>query len=66
MVATGPSGNPAAVVRLKSLALGALPGGAPGTLHPSSPASNEVVPSPVETSMSSTKTPRPWNDQSLA
>jgi hypothetical protein len=35
-------------------------------VHPSIPASKEVVPSPVETSMSSTKTPRPWVAQSLA
>jgi hypothetical protein len=66
VVATGPSGNPAAVVRLKSLVLGELPGGAPGVVHPSVPVSKEVVPSPVETSMSSTKTPRPWVAQSLA
>jgi len=65
-VVTGPSGNPAGVVRVKSFELGALPGGAPGVVHPSIPVSKEVVPSPVETSMSSTKTPRPWVAQSLA
>ena len=29
------------------------------------PVSNEVVPSPVETTMSSTNVPSPWIDQSL-
>ena len=62
---TAPSGKPAGVVRVKSFAFAALPAGWPGIDQPSRLVSNEVEPSPVETSMSSTKTPRPWVDQSL-
>ena len=57
---TAASGNPAAVVTMKLFGFGALPGGGPAISHPPvSPASNEVVPSPVDTSMSSTNTPSP-------
>ena len=51
---------------MKLLALAALPGGGPVIAQPSRPVSNEVLPSPVETTMSSTKTPMPWVAQSLA
>ena len=63
---TAASGNPAADVMMKLFGFGALPGGGPVTVQPPvSPASNDVVPWPVDTSMSSTNTPRPWVDQSL-
>jgi diguanylate cyclase (GGDEF)-like protein len=64
VVTTAPSGNPAAVVLVKSLPFGALPGGAPATVQPPRPSSNDVA-SPVETEVSSTNTPRPWMLQSL-
>ena len=48
-----------------SLADGELPGGGPVTVQPPAPSSNDVV-SPVETAVSSMKTPSPWADQSLA
>ena len=62
-------GVSAAVPTIQSLPLGALPAGAPGTVQPSivSPSfSNDVVPAPVETTMSSTKTPCFWKRSSLA
>ena len=62
-------GVSAAVPTIQSLPLGALPAGAPGTVQPSivSPSfSNDVVPVPVETTMSSTKTPCFWKRSSLA
>ena len=65
-VIAAPSGNPPAVVRTKSFVFAALPGGAPVTVQPSVPVSKDVVPAPVETTMSSTKTPKPWVAQSLA
>src|SRR5215213_6727498 len=62
-----PSGNPAAVVNVQSLAFGAVPAGGPGTCQPPvSPLSNEVEPSPVDTVTSSTNAPSPWVAQSLA
>ena len=64
---TAASGKPAAVVMMKLFGFGALPGGGPVISQPPvSPFSNEVVPWPVDTSMSSTKTPSPWMAQSLA
>ena len=63
---TAASGNPAADVMVKLFGFGALPGGGPVICQPpSSPFSKEVVPWPVDTSMSSTKTPSPWVAQSL-
>ena len=62
-------GASAAVPTIQSFSLGAVPGGAPGTVQPSSvfpSSSKDVVPSPVETSMSSTKTPGNWKRSSLA
>src|SRR3990172_1606732 len=60
-----PSGKPAAVVRIQSFGFGELPSGAPGAVQPSMPVSNEVEPSPVDTSMSSTNAPSPCVAQSL-
>ncbi len=57
------------VATIQSLTLAMLPRGAPVTAQPSrgSPsASKEVLPSPVETSMSSTATPGSWYTSSLA
>src|SRR5687767_14921509 len=53
---TAPSGNPAAVVRTKLFGLGALPGGGPLAAQPSRLVSNDVEPSPVVTTTSSTNT----------
>ena len=69
--ATAPSGVGASarVATTQSLGLGALPGGAPGTVQPSSSlpsSSNDVDPSPVETTTSSTTTPLNWYRSSLA
>ena len=53
----------------QSFGLGWLPAGAPGTVQPSktSPSSSkEVVPSPVELTMSSTNSPFRWTTSSLA
>ena len=50
---------------IQSFALAPLPDGAPLTAQPSSPASKDVLPSPVDTTTSSTKTPNPWTAQSL-
>jgi hypothetical protein len=57
------------VPAIQSFSFGPLRGGGPGTVQPSRgdpSASNDVVPSPVETTTSSTKTPGSWNDSSLA
>ena len=59
-------GSSATVPTIQSFSLAALPGGAPGTVQPSSPDSKDVEPSPVETTMSSTKTPWRWTMSSLA
>src|SRR5204863_8797808 len=59
---------PPAARRSKLFGLGALPGAGPVTAQPSrtsSSSSNEVVPAPVETATSSTKSPRPCVAQSL-
>jgi hypothetical protein len=53
-------GSSATVPISQVLGLGSLPGGGPPAVQPSSgspSASNEVLPSPVDTTMSSTKTP---------
>ncbi len=66
---TAPSGKPSDPVRMKLFGFGPLPAGGPVTAQPSigsASSSNDVVPSPVDTVMSSTKVPRPWTDQSLA
>src|SRR4029453_367177 len=60
-----PSGKPVGSVTIHVLKFGALPAGASCVVQPSLPLSKDVVPSPVETSMSSTKTPSPWKAQSL-
>jgi hypothetical protein len=54
---------------IQSFGFGGLPAGAPGTVQPSivlPSASNEVVPAPVETTMSSTNAPDNWTRSSLA
>ena len=59
----------AAVPTVQSLALPGDPAGGPATLQPfigSAPGSKEVLPSPVDTTMSSTKTPGSWTTSSLA
>src|SRR5215204_3389673 len=62
-----PSGKPAEVVIVQSFAFGAVPGGGPLAAHPPvSLPSNDVEPSPVDTTTSSTKAPRPCVAQSLA
>ena len=53
------------VLRTKLFGWGALPGAGPVTRQPSKPRSNEVEPSPLERSMSSTEAPFPWVPQSL-
>src|SRR4029450_6220248 len=58
-----PSGKPVGSVTIHVLKFGALPAGASCGVQPSSPLSKDVVPSPVETSMSSANTPSPWNAQ---
>src|SRR6478609_5797795 len=61
---TAASGKLPAASRTKLFAFGAL---SPGwvTVHPSRPDSKDVLPSPVDTAMSSTNMPRPWVAQSL-
>ena len=62
-------GVSAVVPTIQSLVLPGLVAGAPGTVQPSSgseSASNEVFPSPVETTMSSTNAPLCWTISSLA
>jgi hypothetical protein len=62
-------GTLSTVPTIQSFGFGSLPSGAPGTVQPSSvspSASNEVVPSPVETTTSSTNTPAPCTMSSLA
>jgi len=66
VVIAAPTGKLEASVRIQLLALAALPGGGPVTAQPSRLVSNDVLPSPVDTTTSSTKTPRPWLAQSLA
>jgi hypothetical protein len=68
-IAPEDGGASAAVPAIQSFGLGALPSGGPETVHPSnvSPSSsNDVVPSPVETTTSSTNAPRAGNASSLA
>src|SRR5215470_5643754 len=62
---TAASGKLPAVIRTKLFAFGALSLGWV-TAHPSRPDSNDVLPSPVDTTMSSTNMPSPWVAQSLA
>ncbi len=62
-------GRSATVPTVKSFSLPGLPAGAPGTVQPSSvspSSSNEVVPAPVEDSMSSMNTPWACTTSSLA
>ncbi len=69
MLTPSGGGVSAVVPAIQSFGFGGLPSGAPGTVQPShvSPsASNEVVPAPVETTMSSTNAPENWTDSSLA
>src|SRR6266545_246936 len=63
---TAASGKLPAASRAKLFALGALPGGGPVTSQPPESVSKDVLPSPVDTAMSSTNTPSPWVAQSLA
>ena len=67
----GPSGGgvSADVPTIQSFGFGSLPAGAPGTVQPSNvfPSfSKEVVPAPVETTMSSTNAPGSCTKSSLA
>ena len=65
----GDGGRSACVATIQSLSLPGLPAGGPETVQPSSgspSSSNEVLPSPVDTTMSSRATPGAWTVSSLA